>query len=75
MHDVICNVLLVSLIMLFLATFCTGGSQIIWTESSGGRDRPDPLTGEWCPVRSLAYLCCSSSSSSKFNALLTNKTS
>ncbi|KAI9111747.1 hypothetical protein K1719_017437 [Acacia pycnantha] len=26
------------------------GSQIIWIAPSGGRDRPDPLTGEWIPA-------------------------
>uniref|UniRef100_A0A0D9XMX1 Glycerol-3-phosphate acyltransferase, chloroplastic n=1 Tax=Leersia perrieri TaxID=77586 RepID=A0A0D9XMX1_9ORYZ len=28
----------------------SGGSQIIWIAPSGGRDRPDPLTGEWHPA-------------------------
>ncbi|URD87242.1 glycerol-3-phosphate acyltransferase [Musa troglodytarum] len=27
-----------------------GESQIIWIASSGGRDRPDPLTGKWHPA-------------------------
>ncbi|KAH9753355.1 glycerol-3-phosphate acyltransferase [Citrus sinensis] len=27
-----------------------GGSQIIWIAPSGGRDRPDPVTGEWYPA-------------------------
>ncbi|KAI4328026.1 hypothetical protein L6164_020423 [Bauhinia variegata] len=27
-----------------------GGSQIFWIAPSGGRDRPDPLTGEWVPA-------------------------
>ncbi|XP_015574486.1 glycerol-3-phosphate acyltransferase, chloroplastic isoform X2 [Ricinus communis] len=26
------------------------GSQIVWIAPSGGRDRPDSLTGEWCPA-------------------------
>ncbi|XP_065037626.1 glycerol-3-phosphate acyltransferase, chloroplastic-like isoform X3 [Musa acuminata AAA Group] len=26
------------------------GSQVIWIAPSGGRDRPDPLTGEWNPA-------------------------
>uniref|UniRef100_R7W5C7 Glycerol-3-phosphate acyltransferase, chloroplastic n=1 Tax=Aegilops tauschii TaxID=37682 RepID=R7W5C7_AEGTA len=28
----------------------SGGSHIIWIAPSGGRDRPDPLTGEWHPA-------------------------
>jgi hypothetical protein len=35
---------------------CSGGSHVIWIAPSGGRDRPDPLTGEWHPVRSLPFL-------------------
>lgn len=30
---------------------CRTGSQLIWIAPSGGRDRPDPNTGEWYPVR------------------------
>ncbi|KAK3153406.1 hypothetical protein QOZ80_2BG0172080 [Eleusine coracana subsp. coracana] len=33
-----------------MALLLRGGSQIIWIAPSGGRDRPDPLTGEWCPA-------------------------
>lgn len=29
------------------------GSQLIWIAPSGGRDRPDPSTGEWFPVSYL----------------------
>ncbi|KAK9144241.1 hypothetical protein Sjap_004144 [Stephania japonica] len=32
-----------------MATLLRGGSQIIWIAPSGGRDRPDPLTGQWFP--------------------------
>ena len=30
------------------------GAQLIWIVPSGGRDRPDTLTGEWYPVSSFA---------------------
>ncbi|KAF5734318.1 Phospholipid/glycerol acyltransferase family protein isoform 3 [Tripterygium wilfordii] len=33
-----------------MALLLRAGSQIIWIAPSGGRDRPDPFTGEWCPV-------------------------
>ncbi|XP_042514129.1 glycerol-3-phosphate acyltransferase ATS11, chloroplastic isoform X2 [Macadamia integrifolia] len=33
-----------------MAMLLRGGSQIIWIAPSGGRDRPDPLTGDWCPA-------------------------
>ncbi|XP_015697455.2 glycerol-3-phosphate acyltransferase, chloroplastic [Oryza brachyantha] len=33
-----------------MALLLRGGSQIIWIAPSGGRDRPDPLTGEWHPA-------------------------
>ncbi|KAL6641522.1 hypothetical protein ACP70R_019703 [Stipagrostis hirtigluma subsp. patula] len=33
-----------------MALLLRGGSQIIWIAPSGGRDRPDPLTGEWYPA-------------------------
>ncbi|KAK9120503.1 hypothetical protein Syun_018120 [Stephania yunnanensis] len=32
-----------------MAMLLRGGSQIIWIAPSGGRDRPDHLTGEWFP--------------------------
>jgi len=35
-------------------TLRSGGSQLIWIAPSGGRDRPNPSTGEWYPVYSLA---------------------
>ncbi|URD87239.1 glycerol-3-phosphate acyltransferase, partial [Musa troglodytarum] len=33
-----------------MALLLRGESQIIWIASSGGRDRPDPLTGKWHPA-------------------------
>ncbi|KAJ4951094.1 hypothetical protein NE237_027926 [Protea cynaroides] len=33
-----------------MALLLRGGSQIIWIAPSGGRDRPDPLTGDWYPA-------------------------
>ncbi|XP_022159428.1 glycerol-3-phosphate acyltransferase, chloroplastic [Momordica charantia] len=33
-----------------MALLLRGGSQLIWIAPSGGRDRPDPLTGEWYPA-------------------------
>lgn len=33
-----------------MALLLRGGSHIIWIAPSGGRDRPDPLTGEWHPA-------------------------
>ncbi|NP_001290538.1 glycerol-3-phosphate acyltransferase, chloroplastic [Elaeis guineensis] len=33
-----------------MALLLRGGSQIIWIAPSGGRDRPDPSTGEWHPA-------------------------
>lgn len=33
-----------------MALLLRGGSQIVWIAPSGGRDRPDPLTGEWYPA-------------------------
>ncbi|XP_054824402.1 glycerol-3-phosphate acyltransferase, chloroplastic-like [Prosopis cineraria] len=33
-----------------MAVLLRGGSQIVWIAPSGGRDRPDPLTGEWLPA-------------------------
>ncbi|KAI9125213.1 hypothetical protein K1719_003829 [Acacia pycnantha] len=33
-----------------MAMLLRGGSQIVWIAPSGGRDRPDPLTGEWLPA-------------------------
>ncbi|KAL5724726.1 glycerol-3-phosphate 1-O-acyltransferase [Ranunculus cassubicifolius] len=33
-----------------MAMLLRGGSQIIWIAPSGGRDRPDPSTGEWFPA-------------------------
>ncbi|XP_039142074.1 glycerol-3-phosphate acyltransferase ATS12, chloroplastic isoform X5 [Dioscorea cayenensis subsp. rotundata] len=45
-----------------LAMLLRTGSNIIWIAPSGGRDRPDPVTGEWYPVekaigerRTIAY--------------------
>jgi len=43
-----------------MALLLRGGSQLIWIAPSGGRDRPDPSTGEWYPVYSLACRSCSS---------------
>ncbi|KAF8689230.1 hypothetical protein HU200_042018 [Digitaria exilis] len=33
-----------------MALLLRGGSQLIWIAPSGGRDRPDPTTGEWYPA-------------------------
>ncbi|XWS62211.1 hypothetical protein CRYUN_Cryun07bG0191200 [Craigia yunnanensis] len=33
-----------------MALLLRGGSKIVWIAPSGGRDRPDPLTGEWYPA-------------------------
>ncbi|KAK4758265.1 hypothetical protein SAY87_019566 [Trapa incisa] len=33
-----------------MAVLLRSGSQIVWIAPSGGRDRPDPSTGEWHPV-------------------------
>ncbi|KAJ9135101.1 hypothetical protein P3X46_032320 [Hevea brasiliensis] len=33
-----------------MAVILRHGSQIVWIAPSGGRDRPDPLTGEWYPA-------------------------
>ncbi|XP_038888414.1 glycerol-3-phosphate acyltransferase, chloroplastic isoform X2 [Benincasa hispida] len=33
-----------------MAVLLRGGSQLIWIAPSGGRDRPDPSTGEWYPA-------------------------
>ncbi|XP_008238158.1 PREDICTED: glycerol-3-phosphate acyltransferase, chloroplastic [Prunus mume] len=33
-----------------MALLLRGGSQIVWIAPSGGRDRPDPVTGEWYPA-------------------------
>ncbi|CAN6883919.1 unnamed protein product, partial [Brassica oleracea] len=33
-----------------MATLLRSGSQLIWIAPSGGRDRPDPSTGEWFPA-------------------------
>ncbi|KAJ4837811.1 Glycerol-3-phosphate dehydrogenase [NAD(+)] [Turnera subulata] len=33
-----------------MAVLLRGGSQIVWIAPSGGRDRPDPTTGEWYPA-------------------------
>ena len=33
-----------------LISLSRGGSKIIWIAPSGGRDRPDAVTGEWYPV-------------------------
>ncbi|CAL1399426.1 unnamed protein product [Linum trigynum] len=33
-----------------MAMLLRNGSQIIWIAPSGGRDRPDPVTGEWHPA-------------------------
>lgn len=33
-----------------MALLLRGGSQIVWIAPSGGRDRPDPLSGEWYPA-------------------------
>ncbi|XP_021887189.1 glycerol-3-phosphate acyltransferase, chloroplastic isoform X1 [Carica papaya] len=33
-----------------MALLLRAGSQIVWIAPSGGRDRPDPLTGEWNPA-------------------------
>lgn len=33
-----------------------GGSQVIWIAPSGGRDRPDPLSGEWFPVSFSSFV-------------------
>jgi hypothetical protein len=45
--------------LMYLTTLHSGGSQLIWIAPSGGRDRPDPSTGEWYPVYSLACWSCS----------------
>ncbi|KAF2587770.1 hypothetical protein F2Q70_00038939 [Brassica cretica] len=33
-----------------MATLLRSGSQLIWIAPSGGRDRPNPSTGEWFPA-------------------------
>nr|ACU19378.1 unknown [Glycine max] len=33
-----------------MAMLLRSGSQIVWIAPSGGRDRPDPHTGEWAPA-------------------------
>lgn len=33
-----------------MALLLRGGSQLIWIAPSGGRDRPDPSTGQWYPA-------------------------
>nr|QNN94188.1 glycerol-3-phosphate acyltransferase [Ammopiptanthus nanus] len=33
-----------------MAVLLRSGSQLIWIAPSGGRDRPDPHTGEWVPA-------------------------
>ncbi|CAN1199988.1 Glycerol-3-phosphate acyltransferase, chloroplastic [Linum perenne] len=33
-----------------MAMLLRNGSQIVWIAPSGGRDRPDPVTGEWHPA-------------------------
>ncbi|CAK7356061.1 unnamed protein product [Dovyalis caffra] len=33
-----------------MALLLRGGSQVVWIAPSGGRDRPDPLSGEWYPA-------------------------
>ncbi|KAL3497905.1 hypothetical protein ACH5RR_040637 [Cinchona calisaya] len=33
-----------------MALLLRGGSTIIWIAPSGGRDRPDPVSGEWYPA-------------------------
>ncbi|KAL3500006.1 hypothetical protein ACH5RR_039099 [Cinchona calisaya] len=33
-----------------MALLLRGGSTIIWIAPSGGRDRPDPVSGEWFPA-------------------------
>ncbi|KAK4792363.1 hypothetical protein SAY86_022798 [Trapa natans] len=33
-----------------MAVLLRSGSQIVWIAPSGGRDRPDPSTGEWHPA-------------------------
>jgi glycerol-3-phosphate O-acyltransferase len=33
-----------------MALLLRGGSKIIWIAPSGGRDRPDPVTQQWCPA-------------------------
>lgn len=33
-----------------MAMILRDGSRIVWIAPSGGRDRPDPLTGEWYPA-------------------------
>ncbi|XP_057417180.1 glycerol-3-phosphate acyltransferase, chloroplastic [Lotus japonicus] len=33
-----------------MALLLRSGSQIIWIAPSGGRDRPDPVSGEWAPA-------------------------
>ncbi|TKY70062.1 Glycerol-3-phosphate acyltransferase [Spatholobus suberectus] len=33
-----------------MAMLLRSGSQIVWIAPSGGRDRPDPHTGEWVPA-------------------------
>ncbi|KAJ0051420.1 hypothetical protein Pint_03513 [Pistacia integerrima] len=37
-----------------MALLLRGGSQIVWIAPSGGRDRPDPVTEEWHPVKAYA---------------------
>ena len=35
----------------FLGVVSRKGGQLLWVAPSGGRDRPDPETNEWVPVR------------------------
>ncbi|KAF9625132.1 hypothetical protein IFM89_019221 [Coptis chinensis] len=39
-----------------MALLLRSGSQIIWIAPSGGRDRPDPITGEWFPDTNRAVI-------------------
>lgn len=47
----------VSLSLLNQLFICREGSKIIWIAPSGGRDRPDVVTGEWYPVSSYMWHC------------------
>ncbi|KAL9992758.1 putative glycerol-3-phosphate 1-O-acyltransferase [Helianthus debilis subsp. tardiflorus] len=33
-----------------MALLLRGGSKLIWSAASGGRDRPDPITNQWYPA-------------------------
>lgn len=54
-YTIIRKVLLWLELKIFFIQCNRGGSQIIWIAPSGGRDRPDPITGEWHPVSFCYY--------------------